>query len=464
MALSDTQAQKTPQLFGHPRGLTYLFTTEMAERFSYYGMRAILVLYLTNYLLLHPTVDGVWGYAPVKHLLELIFNGGDPLGVQPLSSTIYGAYTSLVYLTPFFGGIIADRWLGQRYSVIVGGIIMAIGEFVLMAPQAMFLGLLLLIIGNGFFKPNISTQVGNLYKAGDSRIDRAYSIFYVGINVGAFFSPLICGSLAEDPNYGYHWGFFAAGVGMVLGQLIYMFALRTLPPDRIARVKASTETEKKPLTRQDWGAVIAIVLLCIPVTFFWATYEQQGNTINLWAQDFTNRHLIPGILDWEIPVTWFQAFNPFMIFAFTPFVVALWARQARRKREPSTVMKMAFGCFGVALANLILVAAAWTSGAGGKASWLWLFGYFAVITVGELYLSPTGLSLVSKVAPAKILSLMMGVWLATSFTGNFVAGYIGSFWSAMDKSAFFLMVAAIAAVAGAVIAGFNPFLRGMLKA
>jgi POT family proton-dependent oligopeptide transporter len=151
MALSDTQAQKTPQLFGHPRGLTYLFTTEMAERFSYYGMRAILVLYLTNYLLLHPTVDGVWGYASVKHLLELIFNGGDPLGVQPLSSTIYGAYTALVYLTPFFGGIIADRWLGQRYSVIVGGIIMAIGEFVLMAPQAMFLGLLLLIIGNGFF-------------------------------------------------------------------------------------------------------------------------------------------------------------------------------------------------------------------------------------------------------------------------------------------------------------------------
>jgi POT family proton-dependent oligopeptide transporter len=166
----------------------------------------------------------------------------------------------------------------------------------------------------------------------------------------------------------------------------------------------------------------------------------------------------------EIPVTWFQAFNPFMIFAFTPFVVALWSWQARRGREPSTVSKMAFGCFGMALANLILVAAAWSTGDGGKASWLWLFWYFAVLTVAELYLSPIGLSLVSKVAPAKILSLMMGVWLATSFTGNFVAGYIGSFWAGMDKAGFFLMVAAIAAAAGLVIAAFNPFLRGMLKA
>jgi POT family proton-dependent oligopeptide transporter len=427
-------------------------------------MRAILVLYLTNYLLLHPTVDGVWGYASVKHLLELIFNGGDPLGVQPLSSTIYGAYTAHVYLTPFFGGIIADRWLGQRYSVIVGGIIMAIGEFVLMAPQAMFLGLLLLIIGNGFFKPNISTQVGNLYKAGDSRIDRAYSIFYVGINVGAFFSPLICGSLAEDPNYGYHWGFFAAGVGMVLGQLIYMFALRTLPPDRIARVKASTETEKKPLTRQDWGAVIAIVLLCIPVTFFWATYEQQGNTINLWAQDFTNRHLIPGILDWEIPVTWFQAFNPFMIFAFTPLVVGLWGRQSKRGKEPSTVTKMALGLFLVAASYLVMAFAARITGVHEQTSWLWLLLFFTLITLGELYLSPIGLALVARVAPPQILSAMMGLWFITSFTGNMLQGYIGTFFSVLSKQDFFLLCAAIAAAAGVVTWLFNFPLKPILDA
>src|SRR5690242_17422854 len=162
MATAATSRDHTPQLFGHPRGLTYLFTTEMWERFSYYGMRAILVLYLTNYLLLHPAVDHIAGYAGMKRVLELIFNAGHPLDVQPLSSAIYGGYTALVYLTPFFGGMIADRWLGQRYSVIVGGVIMAIGEFVLMLPQFLFLGLLLLIVGNGFFKPNISTQVGNL--------------------------------------------------------------------------------------------------------------------------------------------------------------------------------------------------------------------------------------------------------------------------------------------------------------
>jgi len=463
MALSDAGADKSPQLFGHPRGLTYLFTTEMAERFSYYGMRAILVLYLTNFLLLHPTVDGVIGYGPVKRLLEIIFNGGGTLGVQPLSSAIYGAYTALVYLTPFFGGIIADRWLGQRRSVLVGGVIMAAGEFVLMLPQFMFVGLLMLIIGNGFFKPNISTQVGNLYKPGDSRIDRAYSIFYVGINVGAFFSPLICGSLGEDPAYGYHWGFFAAGVGMVLGQLIYMVALRTLPPDRIANIKTIT-TEKKPLTGSDWKAVIAIVLLCIPVTFFWATYEQQGNTINLWAQNFTNRHLIPGIVDWEIPVTWFQAFNPFMIFAFTPIVVGLWGWQSKRGKEPSTVTKMALGLFLVALSYVIMAFAAHITGAHEQTSWLWLLVFFAVITMGELYLSPIGLALVARVAPPQILSALMGLWFITSFTGNMLQGYIGTFFSVMTKQDFFLLCAAIAAAAGVVTWLFNFPLKPILEA
>jgi POT family proton-dependent oligopeptide transporter len=462
MATSDT-ADKTPQLFGHPRGLTYLFTTEMWERFSYYGMRAILVLYLTNYLLLHPTVDHVWGYDAMKRALELVFNGGNPMGVQPLSSAIYGAYTALVYLTPFFGGMIADRWIGQRYSVIIGGVIMAAGEFILMAPQALFLGLLFIIIGNGFFKPNISTQVGNLYKPGDSRIDRAYSIFYVGINVGAFFSPLVCGSLGEDQNYGYHYGFMAAGIGMIIGQLIYIFALRTLPQDRIGRMKTTTE-EKKPLTSSDWKAVIALVLLCIPVTFFWATYEQQGNTMNLWAQDFTNRHLIPGVIDWEIPVTWFQAFNPFMIFAFTPLVVGFWGRQASRGKEPSTVTKMALGLFMVALSYIIMTVAVWVTGPNGEASWLWLLAFFAVITMGELYLSPIGLALVARVAPPQILSAMMGLWFITNFTGNLLQGYVGTYFSVMTKDHFFLLCAALAFGAGVLTWLFNFPLRPILEA
>jgi POT family proton-dependent oligopeptide transporter len=459
MSMTEAAGQPEGTLFGHPRGLTFLFTTEMWERFSYYGMRAILVLYLTNFLLLHPTVDNVIGYHTIKGVFEAVFNGGRPLGVQPLSSIIYGNYTAFVYLTPFFGGLIADRWLGQRYSVIVGGVIMAAAEFTLMVPQFLFIGLFLLIIGNGFFKPNISTQVGNLYRAGDTRIDRAYSIFYVGINVGAFFSPLVCGSLGE--NIGYQWGFFAAGLGMAVGQVIYLFALRTLPPDRIARNKTSKE-EKKPLTSRDWKAVIALVLLCIPTSLFWAVYEQQGNTINLWAQDFTNRHVIPGVIDLQIPVTWFQAFNPFMIFAFTPLIVGLWTWQSKRGKEPSTVTKMAMGNFFLALSYLVMALAAYVTGTG-QASWLWLLVFFAVITTGELYLSPIGLALVARVAPAQILSAMMGLWFITSFFGNQLQGYIGSYFSQMDKVHFFLLCSAIGGVAAIITWLFDRPLRSILE-
>jgi POT family proton-dependent oligopeptide transporter len=457
MATTDTSGEKT--LFGHPRGLTWLFTTEMWERFSYYGMRAILVLYLTNFLLLPGTSEHVLGYHAIKGFFESLI--GHPLGVQPFSSLIYGNYTAFVYLTPFFGGIIADKYIGQRFSVIIGGLTMAAAEFVLMSPNLLFVGLFLLIIGNGFFKPNISTQVGNLYKAGDARIDRAYSIFYVGINVGAFFSPLICGTLGE--RVGYHWGFCAAGIGMVVGQIIYLFALRTLPPDRVARLKSHTE-KKKPLTSQDWKAVMALILLCVPTTLFWATYEQQGNTINLWAQDFTDRRLIPGLLNWEIPVTWFQAFNPFMIFAFTPLVVAYWATQAKRQKEPTTVKKMAYGNFLLAVSYLIMAGAAYLTGAGGHASWLWLFGFFVVITLGELYLSPIGLALVARVAPAQILSMMMGLWFITSFTGNQLQGYIGSFFSEMNKTQFFLLCSSLGAIAAVVTWLFDRPLRPILEA
>ena len=460
MAVTDTAPEST--LFGHPRGLTWLFTTEMWERFSYYGMRAILVLYLTNFLLLPGHVETVVGYHAVKHLFEVIFNAGRVLDVQPLSSVIYGNYTAFVYLTPFFGGVIADRWLGQRMSVIVGGVTMAIAEFTLMSPRLLFVGLALLILGNGFFKPNISTQVGNLYKAGDSRIDRAYSIFYVGINVGAFFSPLVCGTLAEDPAFGYKWGFFAAGIGMVIGQIIYVLALRTLPKDRVERSRAGTEI-KKPLTSADWKAVVALILLCIPTTLFWATYEQQGNTINLWAEQFTNRALIPGLVNWQIPVTWFQSFNPFMIFAFTPLIVGLWGRQAKRGKEPRTVIKMALGNFLLALSYLIMAAAAYLTGSSEHASWLWLLLFFIVITLGELYLSPIGLALVARVSPPQILSAMMGLWFITSFTGNQLQGFIGSFFSRMDKVQFFLLCAGLGLLAAVVTWAFDRPLRSILE-
>jgi len=450
---------KERTLFGHPIGLSYLFTTEMWERFSYYGMRALLVLTLANYLLLTPTTESLIGYHALKHFYEVVFNGGLPLDPKPLASLIYGNYTALVYLTPILGGIIADRWLGQRKSVIIGAIIMAIGEFTLMSPHLFFLGLLLLIVGNGFFKPNISTQVGNLYKPGDPRIDSAFSIFYVGINLGAFFSPLICGTLGEA--YGYHWGYFAAGVGMVFGLLSYLVALRKLPHDRQMRVKAN-KTEKKPFTGEDWKATIALALLFIPGTLFWAAYEQQGNAISLFAQDLTDRRFIPGIVNWEIPVTWFQAFNPGFIMLLTPFVVWLWAWQAKRKAEPSVLTKMALGNFMMAGSYLIMMAAMYFTAAGGQVSWLWLLAFFAVITLGELYYSPIGLALTARVAPPSIVSMMMGVWLMTSFTGNLLQGYIGSYFTRMDKIHFFLLCAGVSAVPGVAFWLFNFPLRSIL--
>ncbi|HUO92536.1 MAG TPA: peptide MFS transporter [Rhizomicrobium sp.] len=458
MTTMDAAAPKEATLFGHPRGLTFLFSTEMWERFSYYGMRAILVYSLVNYLLLHPTVDTMIGYHALKRGLELVFNAGHPLALQPLSSNIYGTYTAFVYLTPVFGGMIADRWIGQRYSVIIGGIIMALGEFALMLPSTFLIGLLLIITGNGFFKPNISTQVGNLYKAGDSRIDRAYSIFYVGINVGATFSPLVCGSLGDA--YGYHWGYGAAGIGLIVALIVYLSALRTLPADRIGRIKAQV-TEKKPLTGEDWKAVIALVLLVIPGSLFWAAYEQQGNTISLFAQDLTDKHLIPGLINWQIPAAWFQAFNPAMIVAFTPLVVGFWGWQSKRGKEPSVLTKMALGNFMLALSYVIMAAAMYFSGAG-QIFWLWLFFYFAVITMGELYFSPIGLALTARVAPAQVLSMMMGFWFMTNFFGNLLQGYIGSYYSSMSKSSFFLLCAAVGAVAGVIFWLFNFPLKSTL--
>ena len=458
MAMSDTQRPvEGGQLFGHPRGLTFLFTTEMWERFSYYGMRSLLVLYMVKFVLLPENAGTVIGLGALRSFYESIFG---TLGTQPFASHIYGLYTALVYLTPLIGGLLADRVLGQRRTVVLGASLMAIGHFMMAFESLFLLALLVLIFGNGAFKPNISAQIGGLYAPGDPRRDRAYSIFYVGINLGAFLAPLVCGTLGE--GVGWHYGFGAAGVGMTIGLLVYLYAAPMLPADERDRVVTSGN-DRRPLDRTEWRSILALLALFLPTSLFWATYEQQGNTIPLWADDYTDRHINLLIWHGEIPVTWFQAFNPFMIFAFTPFVLMLWARQAARGREPSTVTKMAVGCFGVALANLIMVGAVWQADGAPQASWTWLFAYFAVITLGELYLSPIGLSLVSKVSPARMVSMLMGVWFLTSFVGNLVGGWLGSFWTVMDKSAFFLMIAGVAAFAGLVILAFNRPLRAALE-
>src|SRR5271157_1840153 len=301
------------ELFGHPRGLTFLFTTEMWERFSYYGMRSLLVLYMTKFLLLSDHSGNVVGLASLTRALEGVFG---PLDVQPLSSQIWGLYTGLVYFTPIFGGLLADRVLGQRRTVIIGAVLMAFGHFMMAVEQQFLFALLALILGSGCFKPNISTQVGGLYGASDPRRDRAYSIFYVGINLGAFLAPLVCGTLGE--GFGWHYGFGAAGIGMLIGLAIYLYASPKLPPDRLSRHLAD---ENQSLSPEERRALWALAILFIPTSLFWATYEQQGNTIALWADQNTDRTVNLLFFTAEIPTTWFQAVNPLLIFAFTPFVV-----------------------------------------------------------------------------------------------------------------------------------------------
>lgn len=427
-------------ILGHPRGLFTIFFTEMWERFSYYGMRVLLVLYMTKYLF-DQAESGkeVLGYTTIKMLLESVYG---ELSIQALSSQIYGLYTGLVYFTPFFGGLIADRLIGQRRSVYVGGFLMSIGHFLMAVESLFFPALLFLVVGNGFFKPNISTQVAGLYPKNDSRIDGAYTIYYMGINLGAILSPLICGTLGQ--KVGWHWGFGAAGVGMLLSMVIYHLGRSNLPACQIdTKSSLKSKEQAAPLTKEEWTRTWALIVLCFVTIFFWGVYEQQGNTLQLWADQQTDWHFF----GFEIPSTWYQSMNPLIIIAFAPLLDKFWSRQAKTGKEPNTVMKMAIGCFLGGLALVVMFLAAKAIG-DDKGSVMWLLGSTFLLTMAELYISPIGLSLVTKVSPAKIVSMMMGVWFLATFFGNYVAGYIGMHYETMGKDNFFLLLAVLSVVPG----------------
>lgn len=428
---------------GHPVGLFVLFFTEMWERFSYYGMRALLVLYMTSHLI-KATETGTYivGFAGLRTALESVFG---PLAVQPFASQIYGIYTGFVYFTPFFGGILADRLLGQRKTVVIGGVLMAIGHFLMAFEKFFLVALFFLILGNGCFKPNISTQVGRLYPQGDPRRDGAFTIFYMGINLGAFFSPLVCGTLGQV--YGWHYGFAAAGVGMMIGLVVYLLGQQYLAPDNLMSRKQHHQTTVEPLTSKEWKAIAGLVVLCALNIVFWGVYEQQGNTIQLFADQNADWH----VFGWEMPSTWFQSINPAFIFILAPFLNIFWAKQSGRKKEPSSVAKMAIGCFLLGGSFLVLMWAVMGLGATQKISFLWLVGCTLIYTLGELYLSPIGLSLVTKVAPARLVGMLMGMWLLSSFFGNYLSGYLGTYYEKMPKEAFFMMLAILGVIAGAAI-------------
>jgi POT family proton-dependent oligopeptide transporter len=428
-----------PDTTGQPKGLWLLFTVEMWERFSYYGMRALLVLYLVNAL--------KW----------------DPAD----ASKLYGVYTALVYLTPVIGGWLADRFIGTRRSLVIGGSIIAAGHFSMAFPSmAMFyLGLALIIVGTGFFKSNVSTMVGQLYKQGDPRRDPGFTIFYMGINLGAFLAPLVCGTLAQNKSWGnWHYGFAAAGVGMVLGLITfvwgkdrYLKGIGERPQDEISTERAAEAA--RPLTREERQRVIAIFLTAFFVIFFWAAFEQAGASMNL----FADRNTDTTLGGFAFPSSWFQSVNPFVIIAFAPIFAWLWTVLGRRHREPSTPVKMGLGLLLLSAGFLVLVIGAGLADTGVKVSPMWLIGAYTLHTFGELCLSPVGLSLVTKLAPVKYASMLMGVWFLANFIANFVAGMLSSLmgeFSSLQK--FFTIFLVESALAGVVLLLISPFLKKLM--
>ncbi len=425
------------KFFNQPKGLYILFLTEMWERFSYYGMRALLVLYMTQYLLLDPErARQVFGYTELETLLISVFG---EMNIQQMSSQIYGIYTGLVYFTPLFGGVLADRFLGRHKTVYVGGVLMAIGHFLMASEQCFLIALLFLILGNGAFKPNISTQVGDLYEEGDPRRDGAFTIFYMGINLGAFFSPLVCGTLGQ--KVGWHYGFGAAGIGMILGLIIYYFGSHHIPKRQVLQKDI---VDKVPLSRSDWQRIGVIVLCCALNIVFWAIFEQQGNTLQLWSEEKTDWNFF-GV---DVPSTFYQSLNPLYIFIFAPVLTSFWLWQG--KKQPSSVTKMGIGCMLAGFAYIFMIIAARVVGdvPGEKGSLFWLAATTWIFSIGELYLSPIGLAFVARVSPPQVVSTMMGFWFLSSFFGNYATGYLGTFYSVMSKDMFFGLLTVLGVVTG----------------
>ncbi|OLQ86279.1 dipeptide/tripeptide permease [Vibrio ponticus] len=436
------------QILGHPRGLFLLFGTELWERFSYYAMRAILVLYLTD-----TTLNGGLGWS-TKDALDL-----------------YGIYTGLVYITPLIGGWLADNYLGQRRSILIGGALMAIGQFTLAIPADMlglsvlhsfYLGLALLIAGNGLFKPNISTMVGDLYKEGDNRRDGAFTIFYMGINIGALLAGVVSGSVTNE--FGWKAGFVAAGIGMLMSLVMQMTLAQSWLGD-IGREPAAkrdlelkNSNKKEPLTKEEFDRIKVILVMSVFTIVFWAGFEQAGGLMNIYTQQYTDR-MIGGF---EVPAAWFQSLNPFFIITLAPLLAVLWVKLG--KREPNSPVKFALAMFFLALGFLCMVGAVMEQGGDTtvKTSMLWLVGAFFFHTLGELCLSPIGLSLVTKLAPLRLASLMMGAWFGCNAIANYVAGYVGSHVGELGALSIFSGIAVTATISGVVLLLFsNTLVRWM---
>jgi len=437
---SRSLADDDQKFFGHPRGLSTLFFTEMWERFSYYGMRAFLILYMTT-----PVIAGGMGMADSD------------------ATSIYGTYTGSAWGASILGGIIGDRWLGQYRSVLIGGVVIMLGHFSLVFPQTPFFyaGLALIVIGTGLLKPNVSTLVGSLYPQGDLRRDNGFSIFYMGINVGALLGPLVAGYLAQRVSW--HVGFASAGVGMALGLIQLAFGRHYLKT-AVERLGAATALAGSPagdepgatrraggplISRGEWKRIAAIAVFFSFGILFFAGYEQAGSTLNL----FTDRYTRLEAFGFSIPSSWFQSVQPVFVILLTPLFTWTWT--ALGAKQPSISGKFALGLFFMGMSYLVLVPAgslAQATAEGVRVSPWWIVISYAISEFGEICLYPVGMSAVTKLAPPRIVGLMMGVWFLAIAFGNKLAGYAAGFIETMPLSTLFAVMTGVLVGAAVVMA------------
>lgn len=435
----------SPARTGHPRGLPILSLTEAWERFSFYGMQALLVLYMATTLLPAAPERKVWGFAGFRAAVEAVTG---PLSDQALASQIFGLYSGLVYLTPLAGGLIGDRLLGGRRTVLLGAALMAAGHFLLAFDGTFLIALLALILGSGCLKGNIATQVGRLYAAEDARSDRAFLLFNLGINIGAFGGPLVCGAIGEGGRW--HLGFACAGFGMLIGIVIYLSGWRHLPADR-ARGR---EAVREPGAAGDSRRIATLLGLVALSACYNVPFGQSYNVFPLWIAAAADRH----VLGTEMPVAWYLASDGLVTVLATPLVLLLWKRQAAAGREPGVVGKFAIGCALMAAADLLLVAFAHLyPGPHALGVW-WGFGYFLLSSSAYLFVMPVLLAAVSRTAPVRLTGTLMGVVYAGLFVANLTVGWLARFYAPLGPVRFWAMNAAIAAAGVAMALVLRPLL------
>jgi proton-dependent oligopeptide transporter, POT family len=433
---------------GQPKGLFYLAFTEAWERFSFYGMTALVVLYMVNQLLLPGHVEHIGGFSGFRAASESLVG---PLSTQVLASQIFGLYSGFVYFTPLLGGMIADRWIGQRNAVVIGALSMSGGHIAMTFDQSFLLALLLLVIGSGFLKGNISAQVGALYPPEDeARRTRGFVIFSTGINIGAVAGPLLCGLLAQ--LYGWHYGFGVAAIFMLLGLATYLYGYRYLPA-RVERRKF----EGARLTGAERGIVYALIAVMIITIFQSTSYYQLFNVNPIWIQ----QHVRAEVGSFRVPVPWYQSLNSLFSIVGVPLVFWIWRYQASRRREPDELAKIGIGAWIAAASNLILVAAIIASG-NAPIQPMWPFLYSALLGISFLYYWPTLLALVSRAAPAKVNATLMGLAFMSLFISNNLIGWIGGFYEKMTPAQFWAMHAAIGAMGGLLVVLFGRRLSRVL--